>query len=235
MIIRRIVFGEPKPGEAEFAKAISALDESVSYCNRIGPLLHDRVTDLPFTIPELALNYQHPTPLSFVSQAPSPPNDTFGTFAEHHCPLYLAGAIAAKVPALHIECARLCNAIYAYPGDPPEVWDARQDTAGVAWGIKIEGTQAFVVFRGSQTFLDWLRDLIGVAPLRHSVYDKLGMMWDGFVLGMPETWAAIWAILAPMSVNGIITELVITGHSLGAARAGVASAYALQSVAALKT
>lgn len=221
--IRRIVFGEPKPGEAEFADVLKPLDESVSYCNRTGPTQHDRVTDLPFTIPELALNYEHPTALLFVDGG----SDGTGEFSWHHCPLYLAGSIAAKLDPLHIECARLCNAIYAYAGDPTEVWDARQDTAGVAWGIKIEGKHAFVVFRGSETLLDWLRDLISVAPLRHSVYEKLGMMWDGFVLGMPETWAAIWAILAPSVANGTITEIVITGHSLGAARAGVASAYAL--------
>jgi hypothetical protein len=221
-LIRRIVFGEPKPGEARFAGLLGSLTESVSYCNRTGPLEHDRVTDLPITIPALKLNFVHPTVLSFVSAKPDD-NDPLGLFAWHHMRLYDEGA--AGLPAQHGHAAALCRAIYAYPGDPPFVWDERQDTTGVAWGISFGGpvgntrTIAYVVFRGSYTMLDWLRDLVGFAPaVSHPTF---GPMWGGFLLGMDETWAVIKPLLKDTE------EIVITGHSLGASRADVLAGYML--------
>jgi hypothetical protein len=220
--IRRIVFGEPKPGEAQFAGLLSKLDESVSYCNRTGPLAHDRVTDLPFAIPALKLNFVHPTTLAFVSAAPAD-NDPLGIFAYHHMTLYDEGA--EVLPAQHRHAADLCRAIYAYPSDPPFTWDERLDTAGVAWGVSFGGpvnstkTVAYVVFRGSYTLLDWLRDLVGFAPaVSHPMF---GPMWGGFLIGMEETWAAIKPLLKGMD------EIVFTGHSLGASRADVAAGYML--------
>lgn len=222
MIIRRVCFGEPKPGEQKFAGLLSKLDESVSYCNRAGPLEHDRVTDLPFAVPALGLDFVHPTQLRFVS-APPPAGDDWGIFAFHHMALYDAG-IAALDPAvdpIHAECAQLCRGIYAYPGDPPTAWDYRQSTAGIEWGVKFDGPRVFAVFEGSKSILDWLRDLVGFAP---SVsYGDFGQMWGGFVIGMEYAWAEI----APL-VKGR-DEIVITGHSLGAARADIAAAYAISS------
>ena len=218
-VIRRVVFGEPKPGEAQFAGLLSKLDESVSYCNRVGDLAHDRVTDLPFAVPALGLNFVHPTPLSFVSGPPAD-GDDWGIFAEHHIGLYDAGVRDLRpVNYVHLECARLCRGIYANPGDAPVAWDERLCTAGVEWGVILEGKSAFVVFEGSKTPLDWIRDLIGFAP---SVYDvKLGAMWGGFVIGMEYAWEAI----KPLLVNS--DEIIFTGHSLGAARADIAAAYAV--------
>jgi hypothetical protein len=219
MIIRRIVFGEPKPGEAQFAGLLSKLDESVSYCNRTGPLEHDRVTDLPFAVPALGLNFVHPTPLSFVSAAPAP-DDDWGIFSLHHMILYSAGILSdSPIDPVHVGCAALCRGIYAYPTDPPTAWDYRQSTAGIEWGVRLDGGRAFVVFRGSESILDWLRDLVGFAPSVGA--GDLGQMWGGFLIGMEYAWAEI----APL-VKGH-DELVLTGHSLGAARADVAAAYAL--------
>jgi hypothetical protein len=227
MIIKRIVFGEPKPGEAAFAALLEKLDESISYCNRSGPLQHDRVTDVPFTVPALGLNFKHPTPLAFVSAAP-PSNDDWGLFAWHHIELYQQGVRAIyRVDPLHAECVRLCQAIYAKPGTAPEVWDEKLETAGVVWGVKFDGVRAYVVFRGSDSLMDWLRDLTGLDPevlaARITQHEKFGPMWDGFVVGMADTWTALKPLLAQS------TEVVFTGHSLGAARAGVAAAFALNS------
>ncbi len=220
MIVRRVVFGEPKPGERQFAGLLSKLDESVSYCNRTGPLEHDRVTDLPFAIPALGLDFVHPTELRFVSAAPDP-DDSYGVFAWHHMRLYDAG-MASLGPAagdLHLECARLCRGIYAYPADPPTAWDHRQSTAGIEWGVKFDGQRAFVVFRGSDSILDWLRDLVGFAPSVDA--GDFGQMWGGFLIGMEYAWAEIRPLVRGRG------ELVLTGHSLGAARADIAAAYAL--------
>ena len=220
MIIRRIVFGEPRPGDAKFARLLSNLDESVSYCNRTGPLEHDRVTDVPFTVPALGLNFVHPTPLSFVSARPKD-DDPLGLFSWHHIELYDQAVISMQphLPFNHEQCAGFCEAIYEKPGEPTEQWDARQDTAGVAWAVKFDGKRAYVIFRGSDDLLDWLRDLTGFDP---AVNDPtFGPMWAGFLLGMPETWAAI----KPLLVG--IDEIIFTGHSLGAARADIAAAYAV--------
>ena len=217
MKISRIVFGEPKPGEATFTTLLKRLDESVAYCNRTGPLEHDRVTDVPFTVPILGLNFEHPTALSFVSALPAS-DDQWGIFALHHIELYEQGVISAKLDPVHVEAVTLCRAIYDYPGDP--LWDHRMTTAGVAWGIKSDNGRVFAVFRGSDDIPDWLHDLTGFDPavMGNPVF---GPMWDGFVEGMAETWTAIKPLIAGAS------ELVITGHSLGAARADVAAGYAV--------
>lgn len=225
MILRRIVFGEPKPGFAAFGAVLEKLAESVSYCNRGGPLLHDRVTDLAFTIPALGLDFAHPTELSFVCGHP-PDNDPYGIFAYHHMPLYVTGMLAdSTLNPLHVECARLCNAIYARPGELEETWDTYQETEGVVWAIKHEVNRAYVVFRGSDTFLDWLRDIAAFDPerllARITRHDQFGAMWDGFLIGMLEAWAAI----KPLIIN--CPEVIFTGHSLGAARGDVAAGYAL--------
>ena len=220
MIIRRICFGEPKPGMAKFAAILSELDSSESYCNRVGPLEHDRVTDLPFTIPALGLDYEHPTTMAFVRSDPSL-DDDWGIFAEHHAPLYLQGVQAAKLDPTTIEACRLCNAIYAYPGTPAEPWDEQLTTAGVYWGIRFERPQTFVVFRGSDDILDWIRDLTGFDPDRIFNHDQFGQMWAGFLEGMEETWVAIKPLIAHAD------EVIFCGHSLGAARADIAAGYAL--------
>ena len=217
-ILRRVVFGEPKPGEAPFAAILSGLTSSASYCNRTGPLEHDRVTDLAYSIPALGLNLVHPTPLLFVSAAPAA-GDPDGIFAYHHMPLYAQGA--AGLDPVTVQCANLCRGIYAYPGDAPVQWDAMADTAGVSWGIKFDNGRAYVVFRGSDDLLDWLRDLTGFDP-KVSPHPTFGPMWDGFLIGMPEAWA----VIAPLLVGR--DEVVFTGHSLGAARADIAAGYALQ-------
>lgn len=221
MKVRRIVFGEPKPGFAQFAGILAALDESVSYCNRIGPLQHDRVTDVPFTLPALGFDFVHPTPLLFVRGDPLP-NDPYGIFALHHMPLYVAGMLGSdNVDPVHLEAAQLCAAIYNFTDLAG--WDARQLTAGVDWAVKIKDSRVYVVFRGSVTFIDWIRDIVSFDPARILQHDDFGPMWDGFVIGMADAWPRIVTVLESIPAD----ELVITGHSLGAARAGVASAYAL--------
>jgi hypothetical protein len=221
-IMRRIVFGEPKPGCAQFAAILKKLDESVSYRNTVGNH-RDRVTEVPFTIPVPDFDFQQPAPLTDVS-SPADPKDPWGIFSLHHMLLYDSAAAAFTDP-FHRECASLCRAIYAYPGDPVEVWDHSATTAGVDWAVRFEDNRAYVVFRGSDDLLDWLRDLtsldIGVL-LAHVLHqDTFGPTWDGFVIGMSEAWAVIKPLVASSP------EVIFTGHSLGAARADVAAAYAL--------
>jgi Lipase (class 3) len=224
MILRRIVFGEALPGMQKFADILKGLDESVAYCNRSGPLGHDRITDFPIAVPAVGLDFVHPTPLAFVRADP-PPNDPLGLFRWHHSYLYLAGAQAAGIDPAHVEAARLCNAIYAKPGTPLEPWQFRANSNGIEWGLRLDGRRAYVVFRGSDDLLDWLRDITGfdiaLMLTRLIMHDRLGRMWEGFVIGMDAAWAAIKPLIADAD------EVILTGHSLGADHADVAAAYAV--------
>lgn len=231
MIIRRIVFGEALPGMRQFADILKGLDESVAYCNRSGPLGHDRVTDFPLAVPVLGLDFVHPTPLRFVRADP-PDDDGLGIFRWHHMPLYYAGMSSPLPPDIdaakyrvHVEAARLCEAIYARPGTLPEPWQFRASSNGVEWGLRLDGRRAYVVFRGSDDLFDWLRDITGfdiaLMLTRLIMHDRLGRMWEGFVIGMDAAWAAIKPLIAD------VDEVIFTGHSLGADHADVAAAYAV--------
>lgn len=81
----RIVFGEPKPGFADFAEVISVID-GASYCcgDDYG---HDLITEMPFSFPPE--EYVHPTPLISVRGSP-PRNDPWSAFRYHHFALYNA-------------------------------------------------------------------------------------------------------------------------------------------------
>lgn len=83
---RRVAFGEPMPGFPQLADFIRPVPAR-SYCNSNGAA-HDVVTDLPFNIPALRLDYVHPVPRTFVTAAPAI-DDSSGMFVLHHMPLYV--------------------------------------------------------------------------------------------------------------------------------------------------
>lgn len=95
--VRRVVFGEPKSGLADFCDLVKTVP-GVSYRNGDGRH-HDLVTDVPLTIPP-DLAFGRPTPFVPVTALP-PAFDQWGMFSYHHMPLYSAGvsAFLAKQPA----------------------------------------------------------------------------------------------------------------------------------------
>ena len=106
------------------------------------------------------------------------------------------------------DLATLCGAIYAGSADAWDHFDPGDDDDAVCWALKkLDGYDA-IVFRGSDTFKDWIRDL-RAAPIP----TRLGQVHAGFYAGMEKTWAEIRAMQSQ--------PLIVTGHSLGAARAGV--------------
>jgi hypothetical protein len=113
------------------------------------------------------------------------------------------------------DLADLCVGIYAYPGFPSVTWDHYDDGSaddGVCWAVKrVDGIDV-VVFRGSVTMLDWLRDATILG--NPFVHRDLHGIWPGFYLGMPECWQEVRS-----KMSGPVT--IVTGHSLGAARASV--------------
>lgn len=98
-MMRRIVFGEPKPGMCELAEFISGVTAR-SYRNGAG-FHHDLVTDVPLTLPPLE-GYVHPTPLTLIEQPPaSMTAQLLDFFGFHHMPLYVEGVkklLSAKIP-----------------------------------------------------------------------------------------------------------------------------------------
>lgn len=107
--------------------------------------------------------------------------------------------------------AALCAAIYT----PRAIldfdrFDAGEDD-GICWALKKLPGFDVVVLRGSVTAQDWIRDFRAIArPTR------VGHVHDGFYAGMEH----MWSDLRPLLFN----PCIITGHSLGAARAAVLAA-----------
>ena len=94
--IRRVCFGEPKPGFAQLASIISAVP-AASYRNGDAHH-HDIVTDVPITFPPE--EYVHPLALTEVCAVPGSagPQPEWGPLNWHHMPLYRA-ALAKVTPA----------------------------------------------------------------------------------------------------------------------------------------
>lgn len=91
--VRRVVFGEPKPGLQDAADMIKDIDgRSYRNCDAVH---HDLVTDVPFWIPP-DFEFVRATPTAAVTAEPA--GDVIarlGPFALHHMPLYLAATTAA--------------------------------------------------------------------------------------------------------------------------------------------
>jgi Lipase (class 3) len=109
------------------------------------------------------------------------------------------------------DIAKLCLAIYEEQQTID--WDQIElPPDGIAFGIKNFDAATAVVFRGSVTAIDWLRDSESIAdPLEH---DGLGPVHPGFFQGLSELWDRLKPALASK-------HYIIAGHSLGAARASL--------------
>lgn len=111
-------------------------------------------------------------------------------------------------PPSDSEIAQICAAIY----QPTAIvdfdhFDAGEDD-GICWAIKRLPGFDVVVFRGSVTALDWVRDLRALA-----VKTRIGHVHIGFSEGMEHMWADARPLISQ--------PCIVTGHSLGAARAAV--------------
>ncbi len=107
--------------------------------------------------------------------------------------------------------AGLCGATYRT--DARITFDHFDDGLddGVCWAIKHLPDVDVVVLRGSVTPQDWFRDALAI-----TIPTRIGRVHAGFKLGMEY----MWADLKPMLTQPVI----VTGHSLGAARASILTA-----------
>ena len=105
--------------------------------------------------------------------------------------------------------AQACADAYA---DAPAGFDHIWEFSGThAAHRRVEGAD-IIVFRGSKDAEDWIRDLEAV-PIWDS---RLGFVHAGFMMGMYDVLAAV-ALAA-------VKDIVVTGHSLGGARARILAA-----------
>lgn len=117
------------------------------------------------------------------------------------------------------DCAALNLAIYGL-APAPVTWDHIDDGLnddGVYWAIKIIDGIYVVVFRGSDSTIDWLRDLLAIA-FKPWHAPSFGPVHMGFYLGMTRVWAELKTQVRPSD------RVVLTGHSLGAARTPILAA-----------
>jgi Lipase (class 3) len=111
-----------------------------------------------------------------------------------------------------LQSVDLLLALYA-GGDAWKTFDFVEPGSGdhdVCWALKRTAGVSVVCLRGSATFKDWFRDFDAAIPWPHK---GLGPVHPGFMLGMTEAYAEIQKHIAG--------PVVITGHSLGAARAAI--------------
>jgi hypothetical protein len=115
------------------------------------------------------------------------------------------------VPPTDAAIAALCAEIYQPAAAAAfDHYDAGGDD-GVCWALaRLDGFDV-VVLRGSITLQDWLRDIQALA-----MPSRIGHVHSGFYAGMEQMWADLKPMLA--------RPVIVTGHSLGAARAAVLSA-----------
>ncbi len=99
------------------------------------------------------------------------------------------------------ECARNCQLLY----NNVEAFDRIIEVSGVFAGLQIFPECNLLVFRGSSNFLDWQRDFLAFQTDDPAV----GPVELGFSIGLRD--------ILPFIPKG--APLVVTGHSLGAARA----------------
>jgi hypothetical protein len=120
----------------------------------------------------------------------------------------------SRVRPSDAEIAALCNGLYDYPGFASIAWDRLEQPVednGICWALKRLDTVDVIVLRGSTTRQDWMRDFEAVAnPFTHFA---LGPVHPGFLAGMENAYAAM--------KSGLRDDVIVCGHSLGAARAGV--------------
>lgn len=113
------------------------------------------------------------------------------------------------------ELAALCALIHAEDGGGASNWTRLSlgviDGTRVCWAIKRTSTLDVVVFRATLSFWDWIRDAEALADPFDA--GPLGPVHSGFNRGLDAVWRDIAEALDPRN------PFVLTGHSLGGARA----------------
>jgi hypothetical protein len=106
-----------------------------------------------------------------------------------------------------LDSANLCAKIYAVDAATDKFWSNYWEVNEIVCAHAVIDGVSVIVFRGSITPEDWMRDLDAI-PMWTS---KLGFVHAGFYEGLETLYPLIEAVVG--------NQVIITGHSLGAARA----------------
>jgi hypothetical protein len=109
-----------------------------------------------------------------------------------------------------LQCAQLCEELYE--AKTPDVWSHFWTRGDIVCALKHLPDDDVVVYRGSETKTDWLRDFNAIPQ-----WDpEIGFCHGGFLTEMDTALAEL--------IPNITRVLTVTGHSLGGARARIAAA-----------
>lgn len=108
-----------------------------------------------------------------------------------------------------LQAAQLCQSLY----DGDTVFDHIYNVDEVYAGLKYYPDCTAVIFRGSTTFLDWIRDFQGAM-----VQTDVGGVEMGFYLGL----RGMLRVLQPGLIKN--KPVIVVGHSLGGGRAHIFAA-----------
>lgn len=118
-----------------------------------------------------------------------------------------------------LRAAEYCLGIYEFPGFPRVKWaHLDKDSEHVVYGVKSIEDTFTVTFRGSQTIIDYLRDIEAA-----QVATTVGTVYAGFNDHMNLKLIQQILNLADHVAPGY-KKIELYGHSLGAAHANVATA-----------
>ena len=117
------------------------------------------------------------------------------------------------------DIAQLCLDIYQ--GQPAQ-WDQLEvPPDGVAFGIKEFPEGIALIFRGSATLQDWLRNAEAIAD--PSAHQGLGPVHPGFFAGLPELWTRLKPRLTqkPCIVAGTLSSLALLRKATSSSQVAV--------------
>lgn len=123
-------------------------------------------------------------------------------------------------PALtddHLKIAKLCRDVYSPDIELSDEFIESKDTGAQAT-VTLDGSQAIVCFRGSDSVSDWRSnfDMCRVPFLSRKHRDPKREVHSGFFIGHNSVKAKIYAKLNAIVESGKCESILFTGHSAGA-------------------
>ena len=129
-------------------------------------------------------------------------------------------AAPAPAPALtkqHLRAAKLCRDVYSADTESSGEFVESKDTGAQAT-VTLDGSQAIVCFRGSDSVSDWRFnfDMCQVPFLSRKHSDPDSHVHSGFFIAHNSIKAKIYAKLNAIVDSGKCESILFTGHSAGA-------------------
>ncbi len=133
---------------------------------------------------------------------------------------FLSPSVVREAPALtdqHLRAAKLCRDVYCADAESSDEFVESKDTYAQAT-VTLDGSQAVVCFRGSDSVSDWRSnfDTCQVPFLSRKHSDPDSHVHSGFFVGHNSVKAKIYSKLNAIVDDGKCESILFTGHSAGA-------------------